>query len=103
MTIKWYIRMCSDIHYSWMQAIEHKSQSKLIDSIQKMEKCTKPGCNGYLDVCYLQCEHSLHHHGKRSYCYMTLLAYAAVKGQKVMVEALIKNKASKSHETHLYV
>ena len=48
------------------------------------------------------CEHSLHHHGKRSYRYMTLLAYAAVKGQKVMVEELIKNKASKSHGTHLY-
>lgn len=48
----------------------------------------------YLDVCHLQSELSLSQRS-RTYYYMTLLAHAAVRGQKKMVEELLHNKASK--------
>lgn len=85
-----------DDYASNYQAIEHGSLRKLKDSIENMKKYsnTCPGDKGYLDVCYLQHEMSLSKRN-RTFYYMGLLAHAAVCGQKIMVEELIRSKASK--------
>ena len=81
-----------------IQAIENQSPKKMKDSIQDMQ-ChagTLPGKESFLDVCYLRCDSSLHYQGVRLFSYMTLLAYAAMNGQKDMVQVLIANGASRS-------
>lgn len=52
----------------------------------------------FLDACYLQFELSLSQRKRTSY-YMSLLAHAAVHGQKSMVEELLSNGASKEFYT----
>ena len=71
------------------QAIQYNSMEKLKDSIKNMKKD-----GGYLDVCYLQSEFSLKKR-ENTHFYMTLLSYAAVHGQKEMVEVLLHRGASK--------
>ena len=81
------------------QAIEHKSERKLKDSIENI-KSTAPDVTKCLDVCFLQRTMSVSER-KPTLHYMTLLAYAAVKGQKNMVEELLANKASKEHSWYV--
>ena len=81
--------------YQIYQAIEHGNLRRLKDSIENMKEYanTHPGDRKYLDVCYLQNEMSLSGR-KRTFYFMGLLAYAAVRGRKNMVEELILSKAS---------
>ena len=54
-----------------------------------------PRSNRYLDICCLHYEMSLSNR-KRTFYFMTLLAYASIHGRKDMVQELIKSGARKS-------
>lgn len=77
-----------------LKAIEHGSQRRLKDSIENMKNCATDETE-FLDVCYLQFAVSFSERKRTSY-YMTLLAHAAVHGQKDMVKELLGNKASEN-------
>ena len=75
------------------KAIEHGSQRRLKDSIENLKRSAADETK-CLDVCHLQFTVSFSERKRTSY-YMTLLAFAAVHGQKDMVKELLENKASK--------
>ena len=83
-----------------IQAIKRGSLEKLQDSIQSMQECAGlyPSPKSYLDVCCILSVVSKLK-GAPTFCYMTLLAHAAICKQRSMVEMLIKIGAGKANYT----